>query len=320
MNLRGTKFPPILWLTICLPIVDSLIKPSIAADEEDVTQVESANFRIALPVSDKRFGQKILEMAESARKTVLVKIPQAMAERIGLIWCPTEREFYARIGGSGRGGQLLAVAVPSMRRVYLNGEQLRRLDLIGLRQALIHEFVHVYVGGAVRKPLPRWLDEGLAMYVAGEWDLGNATALATSGLFGGLLPIESLTYGFPSDATGLRKAYRQSYSMTAYLVDLRYPNSGISGLIADLVKDESAGIRSLLSDPTWLKRFEQLWFEQWVRPGQVTLVVTSSGTLWIVVTFLFLCAYLRKRRVRGRREAQWALEAEFSYHDDVFDD
>jgi hypothetical protein len=314
------------------------IAPPVAGDAptpEKTVEVQSEHFRLEAPADTRRLAEQVLSIAEAARKTVLDQMPQAFGERVGLAWCSTERDFYARL--SRRGGHLLAAAVPSMRRVYLNGEQLQRLDRGDLHRALAHEFVHIYLGRVVPEPIPLWLNEGLAMYVAHEWGMADATALAADSLFGRLIPAEQLAQHFPSDSVGQNKAYRESYSMTAFLLDLRYRTTGVKGLVADLsderdTSDEgdtsgtrgTSGVRALLCDPRWLDEFQREWLQRAIRPGRVTLVLTSGATFWTLAALLVLIAYKRKRRGRRRHEARWAFEEEFGlhdgYHDDEFDD
>lgn len=286
---------------------------------DNVAKLESPHFHLQLPADCRRLGEQVLKIAESARQFVMAKLPKAVEERIGLAWCATESDFYSHLGE--RRGHLLAVAFPLMRRVYLNGEQLQRLDRGRLHQALVHELVHVYVGRLIREPVPLWLHEGLAMIVAGEWDLADSTLLAADSLFGALLPAEQLAQSFPSAPSSQQRAYRQSYSMTAFLLHLRYPTSGLQGLVADLAETNGPSpIRSLLADPRWMVQFDRQWRREWVRPGRITLILTSSGTFWALVAGLLIAAYWRRRRTRTQREARWAWEEEFEYHDDEFDD
>lgn len=291
----------------------------VSAAAEEAVELQSPHFRLGVPAAHRRLGEQILEIAESARQAVLDRMPQAMNERVGLAWCATESDFYGRLGEPH--GHWLAAAVPSMGRIYLNGPQLQRLDRARFHQALVHEFVHVYLGRVLHDPIPLWLNEGLAMVVAGQWDLGDAAALAADSLFGALLPAERLADRFPREPAAQARAYRQSYSMTAFLLDLRYPTGGVSGLIADLATSAGqSAIQPLLNDPRWVADFDRLWRRKWVRPGRITLILTSSGIFWILVTGLLMVAYMHKRRTRKRREARWALEEEFTYHDDGFDD
>lgn len=289
------------------------------AASNDAAQIQSPHFRLEVPAANRRLGEQVLEIAESARQAVLDQMPEAMNERVGLAWCATESDFYSRLGE--RRGHLLAAAVPSTGRIYLNGEQLQRLDRGRFHQTLVHEFVHIYIGRIVREPIPLWLNEGLAMVVAGEWGLSDATALAADSVFGALVPAGQLADRFPRDPSSQARAYRQSYSMTTFLLDLRYSTTGVRGLIADLAKSGGQSIiRPLLSDPQWIADFDRQWRRKWVRPGRLTLILTSSGLFWSLVAGLLVVAYLRKRRTRKRREARWALEEEFTYHDDEFDD
>ncbi|KPL09494.1 hypothetical protein AMJ85_06560 [candidate division BRC1 bacterium SM23_51] len=307
----------ILWLAVVLVLAAG----SLSFASESSVELQSSHFGLEVPVENRRLGEQILPLAESARQTALEQMPSTMCEHVALIWCPTAREFSSRLGG--RGGHLLAAASPPRLQIYLNGERLLRLDRGRFRQALVHEFVHIYLGRVVRDPIPRWLDEGLAMYVARQWSLSDAAALSANSLFGGLFSPKQLARDFPREPTAQRRAYRQSYSMTAFLLHLRYPTGGVQDLVSDLAGSPTNGasaLRSLLSDPQWLADFDRQWRQRWVRRGRLVLLLTSSGTFWLLVTFLFLAAYARKRRSRRQREIRWAFEEEFSYHDDGFDD
>jgi hypothetical protein len=287
------------------------------ATTPETTVLQSDDLVVRIPADLRKLGETILQKSTEAREAVFGKMPIPLKARVTLVWCDTEDEFYERV--DARRGHLLAVARPSAMRIYLNGPAMRRVEPAEMYQTLVHEFVHLYIGRIVPDSLPVWLNEGLAMYASGDWGLDDRALLATRSLFGGLLPIEEITRGFPADAHGMQAAYRQSYSMTAFLIDMRYPKSGLDGLITELAEPGSE-IHRLLRDPIWLSSFEERWREQRIRPGRIIIAFTSGGTLWILLALLLIVGYLRKRRQKKRRESRWAVEEEFGYDYDGFDD
>lgn len=272
---------------------------------------------VRAPVQHKKIAAEVLDLAAKARQAVLDQMPLPMDEWVTILWCDTEAEFSAAIGT--RRGHLLAVAIASRRHIYLNGEQIRRVGHGEFYQTLVHEFVHIYIGLRVPGWIPHWLNEGLAMVIADKWGLDDAAALAVGSLFGKMIPIDELSDRFPTAPQAMRQAYRQSRSMTAFLIGFRYPQSGFEGLVADLL-DERSQIRLQLNNPGWLSTFEQRWLDRAVRADRIVFLITSGGTLWAFVTILFLYAYLRKRRSKRRTQNEWAVEEEFGYQYDGFDD
>ncbi len=83
-------------------------------------------------------------------------------------------------------------------------------------RTLAHEYTHLAVDQAGGDALPQWLDEGLAMLIAGEWDADAQHTLAGYLARGQVVPLEDLPGVFGSkDPT---RAYVTSGALTDYLV------------------------------------------------------------------------------------------------------
>ncbi|MDP9353502.1 MAG: peptidase MA family metallohydrolase [Chloroflexota bacterium] len=81
---------------------------------------------------------------------------------------------------------------------------------------LTHEYAHLAVDQAGGEALPLWVDEGLAMLIAGEWDADAQHTLAGYLARGQVVPLEKLPDAFGSnDPT---RAYVTSGALTDYLV------------------------------------------------------------------------------------------------------
>ena len=84
-----------------------------------------------------------------------------------------------------------------------------------LHQVLDHEIVHILLGRAfAHYPVPRWLQEGVAQVVAGEYTpvrFNSWEHLLNQCHFW------NSPKGFPADALRARMAYAQSASLVAYL-------------------------------------------------------------------------------------------------------
>lgn len=84
-----------------------------------------------------------------------------------------------------------------------------------------HELSHIVVGLATENPytdLPRWLDEGLAMYAEGQLPEGNAQALEQAIAADALLSIRSLS-SYSGQADEVDLFYAEAYSIVEYILD-----------------------------------------------------------------------------------------------------
>jgi len=88
-------------------------------------------------------------------------------------------------------------------------------------KTLAHELSHLVVGKATENPLgaplPRWLDEGLAMYAEGELPPINRLALEQAIRTGELISVRSLS-GYVGDPGKVDLFYAEAYSLVEFLI------------------------------------------------------------------------------------------------------
>ncbi|MHB1355502.1 MAG: peptidase MA family metallohydrolase [Anaerolineae bacterium] len=89
-----------------------------------------------------------------------------------------------------------------------------------VRMTLAHELSHLVVGLATDNPftdLPRWLDEGLAMYAEGKLPSSNQTALDRGIRDNKLLSIRSMT-SYSGKASEVDLYYAEAYSIVDFMI------------------------------------------------------------------------------------------------------
>ena len=176
-----------------------------------------------------------------------------------------------------------------------------------------HELAHVLLAqrcGRHYGEIPTWFSEGFSMYQAMEWRFQDTYALARAALTTGAIPLSSLYRGFPEDEAKARVAYIESFSFFLFIVD-RYGAASIRDIISFVSSGtpfreafrEATGKNIDSVEKAWLKRFRIRY--------KVIPIVTSSLTLWMAVTALFVFAYLIKKRRSERVLARWEDEETF---------
>ena len=98
---------------------------------------------------------------------------------------------------------------------------------------IAHELSHLVIGLATDNPytdLPRWLDEGLAMYAEGKLPSGNRVALDQAVKEDALLSIRSMT-SYSGRAEQIDLFYGEAYSVIEFLLD-EYGRDSMRELLA----------------------------------------------------------------------------------------
>jgi hypothetical protein len=89
------------------------------------------------------------------------------------------------------------------------------------RSVVPHELTHIVFDDGTSNPYhspPRWLNEGMAVYLADGLESGNKSLVSKAVKSGTLMPLPALTGQFPTTADRFRLAYAESVSAVEYLV------------------------------------------------------------------------------------------------------
>lgn len=110
-----------------------------------------------------------------------------------------------------------AVAIPAMKKIVIKSPEKFNLNK-RLEELLAHEYTHLIVAqkSGFSNP-PRWLNEGLAMYVSTEWSWSYNLALSKAAVFGQFIPLGDIENMNRFNQGKAQVAYAQSYLAVEYL-------------------------------------------------------------------------------------------------------
>ena len=171
-----------------------------------------------------------------------------------------------------------------------------------------HEISHILLHQLARSRVPRWFDEGVAMWAAQEWRLRESTELSYAIFSGGLVPLGEIEGVLGFSSSKARLAYTESLLAVLYLIHLGGP-----GAVAQIVQSLGAGVSFdvALYRITGLtpRKFEREWAEYAEGRFSMTAMLTSAGALWFYVTLLVIGVFVGVR-IRNRRIIeQWDEES-----------
>ena len=211
-----------------------------------------------------------------------------------------------------RAGQVVGLAAPDRGLIVLMSPRNRRAG-DDLRATVRHELVHVLLARHTREAyLPRWLNEGVAMLVAGEYFIASPITVGRMFLENRLIPYRELDLAFlnPGEEMVFNDAYAQALSMTRFLQ--RKLGAARFWEVIRQTRDMSfSGALERYGGMTVLEFWGAYRRSLWV----VALVgILASGSLFGPVALLSLLAWWRirhrNRRVIERWDAEERAEAE----------
>ena len=248
--------------------------------------------------------------ARTALEPVLLDAVDHIAAELGrldsvdLYLAPDRRAFRdlvgARLPDWGAG-----VALPAQGRIFVHLEQ---RDPAALRRTLVHELAHLSLFRAAgRARLPRWFEEGVAMWLAREWQHRQSLAMGVAVLADRVHSLDELEalLGYPESEA--RRAYAESFSAALFLHKVGGPGVWAELLLA---VRETGSFDQALAQVLGMTRegFNRAWQRHVRRQFHPLRLLVDTGLLWPGIIGLAVLAYALTR-VRARQlERAWAEE------------
>lgn len=248
-----------------------------------------------------------------------------IGNRVHIFVAPSQEDFFALQPGSAP-DWADGTAYPHRGLVFLRAPRVRAGSAEPLEQVLDHELAHILLGRAFgARPVPRWLQEGVAQLVAREYTM-ELTDRIGAGMFGDdLLSLEELTAGFPADPLRAQLAYAQSADFVAFLIN-QHGQEALHGIIREMAGGTTfaAAVRATTGvsidtiDAQWRQRLagsEMLWLRPLVSD---TMILSVAGMAFMGLGALALRRRRQQLREMGDDEA--AVEAWYAQLSAGFDD
>lgn len=196
-------------------------------------------------------------------------------------------------------------AYPSLGVAVLFPERSPTYPDSNFEDLLLHEVSHILTARAAGgRKVPRWLDEGIALFIGRPWQLEDRSRLTWAMLREKVVPLAELEVRFSSDRASASRAYAISGAFVHDLVRKRGPDSAaaiLSGLSLGLpfsaAFHRAIGV-SLEQAEEYFWEYHSIWY-RWVP------ILSSSMVLWVAITLLALVAFRRRRALDAAQIQQW---------------
>jgi len=204
---------------------------------------------------------------------------------------------------------VLGVAYHRLSLIILKSPLKIRSGNYSFRRTFTHELTHVLLGSAFKEDehIPRWLNEGLAMYESREWSFNRVSTITQAVLTDSLLSLSEITHTFPRERRKVELAYCQSFYLISFLITT-YGKEKFRRFIQLYSKERMLEDVLLKVYGINLHQLEKKWHSYLKMRFSWIPIITSTGTLWFVITLIFLCGYIRKKRRVRMTLQQWEKE------------
>jgi len=296
------------WRLFILPVIFCFIllnTPRVSSAA--VTQCDTL-ICIHFTPPDSNHAKEALHILVKAREELAADFLIPAHDTFQVIIVPSRAEFRQYIQ-EGLPRWAHAFATPAMRTMVVRSPRWDRPEA-SFRQALVHELIHlVLYAGAVGSPLPRWLDEGLALFYAESLNWENQTLLSKALSTGSLIPLQKIDDVLQFQQPAADLAYQQSYSAVRYLM-ATYDVEAMRHIVSGSIAGKDLDTLFIEATGSSMREFEQEWLKYLEKTEKWNWLIESDELIWIAVPFLFLFAVFVIRWRNRRKLSQWQQEEE----------
>lgn len=253
------------WRITQTPDAKPVTGPPVSAlyddDRFDWQTVEGDVVRVHWYEGSRDFGERALRIGEEAVASTAALLGVIEDAKVDFFIYGDQASFYDALGPGTRenvGGQANADIRTLFALITPN-----EIDDPWVATVVPHELVHLAFDTAVRNPYhfpPRWLNEGLAVYLSQGYEPGDRSAVERAARNGELLPLDGLAGQFPTTANGFFLAYAESVSAVDFFVR-SHSEQALIDLIASYADgrtDDEAFLAAIGQD---VAAFNAAWLE-----------------------------------------------------------
>lgn len=281
-------------------LVFSLFSSTVQAQDLDFKTKKDGAFEVFYLDSSALNIQSSLDLCNRSLDSVSERLGIKYSGRVIRVFLTPSDAIFNRqfeiYAGRKPPGWALAVAFPGQRAIIIRSHATRPLTVDNFAMTLRHEIAHILIGQLDRgreKSVPRWLNEGLAMWASGQrLERVQELDLALLAKTDGMPPFSSLEENFPPHAAEVHRAYLQSLSFVLWCeARMKTRKKGIPDFTAELGK--GIKLESALFRVTWLRDPEFEWRYELKNQSSYFEYLFRTVTLFQVLALLAIVAFMR---------------------------
>ena len=302
----NTLLAPLLGVALALLLGAALPRPAAAANATERTK----HFVFVFPDDARGAVEVLMEKADRTLEQTGRKLG-ALDQMTGgapieVMITSTREDFFAAQPSKGLDTWVAGTAYPAQGLIILS---LAPDQFFSLPEIFRHEIAHVALYRAAGdRFMPRWLDEGLAILMAGETVAGRLEAAAGAALSGTLIPLSALERGFPAEDAPARLAYAESVLFLRFLQREHRFDARLPDLVARVRSGAPFALAFERTFGSPVEALEAPFTEGLESSAWWVTLMSASSLLWGAAAVIFLFAWWRIRRRSRLKLRRMAIE------------
>jgi hypothetical protein len=286
-----------LFLQIFLLI---LTTPSVATslNHQDYKTLWQPGMGIFYLVPDSAYAREASVILSKAYQEISADLQLTDLETLKVFIAPSRKAFLSL--SMGRLPQWSgAFASPGLKTMVIKSPRWDRPQN-DFRISLIHELLHLLLHERIAyRPIPRWMDEGLAVFYAESQNWKTFTALSKAAATNSLIPLAEIDQVLEFRKNKAELAYQESYSAVRYLL-LTYDIEALRTILQGISNGEELDVIFSRATGSTLRGFEQEWIQYVKKNYKWYWLSEMDSYVWILILVLFVLAWIAIR-LRARR-------------------
>lgn len=292
----------------------SALSETVVLPRAETPEVPADWVVVPSPLADVHAAPRDKGTALRLSRHLATRLPQLAADldlpvgnRIHVVVAPTQDLFHTLQPGS-LPDWADGTAWPHRGLIFLRAPRLRGAATDSLETVLEHEVVHILLGRAFGpRPVPRWLQEGVAQLKSGEYTAETTATLARGILGDNLMSLHELSRGFPANALRAQLAYAQSADFVAYIQNT-HGKEAINTVIREMAGGERFGASLRIATGSYVDDLDVAWRARLQSSPLGLSPLFSEGVWWGLGAFLVPVAWFAVRRRNRRKLDRWSRE------------
>ena len=270
--------------------------------------IKTPHFLFEFYAGGRGTARNLSKNAETDRSYVLHFLGIDAPQRITVRVAATQAEMSEAVGSNARVETWIAgMAMPGQDLVVIST---RGNEVFSSREVFLHELGHIYLHIATgNRRIPRWYDEGFAMYVSGEPVLNRLKTLLPAASMDNMFPLKDLERHFPSKEPAVNMAYAESMMFVRHLFNV-YGRLTMLALIKNLRAGQGFDTAFRNAFGVEIVFVEKSFRKSLASRSYLLVVLTGSGVIWLVITLILIWVYTRKRVQDNEKLKKWQQEDE----------
>jgi hypothetical protein len=283
--------------------------PRVAPPPASFNTYDGGWIRFAYPPGVRERVQPLIAQADDVRAELKARLGQNVLDKVSVYVARTAGEMATLAPENAPFPKYAAgVAYSEIGLVLLTITPIAAGANHNLQEIFRHELAHVALHDAVAgRPVPRWFNEGFAVYASGESSFARMNTLFSATISDRLMGLKELDRTFPADAIKAELAYAQAADVLRFLLR-QQDRHRFTGMVERVRKGQS--FDGALQDAygTDVANLEYEWREDVARRYTFWPVFFSGSMVWAVAFGLFFWGWRRKRRQSRETLDRWRHE------------